>query len=591
MKRFFGNVLAVILGNILTLSLAGLILFGVVMLSMAGDLFKSKGAIENSVLELTFNMPIKESTMDDEFNLFSTSSEEQVYFRKMLQSIEEAKEDDKIKGISLRVQSFNGGSSQLSDVRNALLDFKESGKFIYSYSHNSDQAAYILNSTADSIFQNPMGMVFFQGLSSEIMFYKNMGDKYGVDFQVIRHGEYKSAVEPYLRDDLSAENREQMELLLNDIWSDYSTHIAKSRNITIDQLNESVDSLYAFNPEKALNAKLVDKIAHERDYHDALISRLELEVKEKETVQEVLKKHTIGLAKYAANIKPKTNKNKIAVLYASGVIMPGDSHSGIQSEVYKKEIRKLAEDDKVKAVVLRVNSPGGSADAAEEILYELRELHKKKPIIVSFGDVAASGGYYIAMESDAIYASPNTITGSIGVLGMIPSFQKLANNVGITTDVVKTNENSDFLQSVFRPMTEHGMGTMTEMTENVYKIFVNHVVAGRGMTFEEVDAVGGGRVWTGTQALEIGLIDAFGTLDDAIEAAAKKAEIEEYSISSYPFKKGGIEEALKGLQGVKSEAYIQQELGDDYFQIYQDLKSMKENKGIQVRMPFDIKIK
>lgn len=591
MKRFFRNVLAVILGNLLTFSLVLLVFIGFLMFSAAGDMFKSKGPKQNSVLEITLDMPIKESSMENEFSIFAPTTGESVYFRNIIKSIENAKNDDRIEGISLKVSSFNGGSSQLSDIRDALIDFKESGKFIYSYSHNSDQAAYILNSTADSLFQNPMGMLFLQGLSGEVMFYKDFGDKYGIDFQVIRHGDYKSAVEPFMRNDLSEENREQMEFLLNGIWKEYSTEIAKLRGVSLEELNTSIDSLDAFNPEKALNAKLVDKLVQESDYQKALAKRLELDIKEDESVQKVLDKHTISLANYAGTLKPNTHKDRIAVLYASGVITSGDGFSGIQSEVYKNEIRKLAENDRIKAVVLRVNSPGGSADAAEEILYELKQLRQKKPIIVSFGDLAASGGYYIAMEADSIFTSPNTITGSIGVLGMVPNIQTLMNNHGITTDLVKTNENSDFLNGIFRPMTDKGMETMTEMTENVYKIFVNHVSHARNMTFEEVDAVGGGRVWTGAQALELGLVDALGTLDDAIEAAATKAGLENYSISSHPYRKGGIEEILNDMSMVKSEQYIQQELGDEYFKIYKDLKFMKENKGILVRMPFDIKIK
>lgn len=591
MKRFFRNVLAVILGNLLTFSLVLLVFIGFLMFSAAGDMFKSKGPKQNSVLEITLDMPIKESSMENEFSIFAPTTGESIYFRNIIKSIENAKNDDRIEGISLKVSSFNGGSSQLSDIRDALIDFKESGKFIYSYSHNSDQAAYILNSTADSLFQNPMGMLFLQGLSGEVMFYKDFGDKYGIDFQVIRHGDYKSAVEPFMRNDLSEENREQMEFLLNGIWKEYSTEIAKLRGVSLEELNTSIDSLDAFNPEKALNAKLVDKLVHESDYQKALAKRLELDIKEDESVQKVLDKHTISLANYAGTLKPNTHKDRIAVLYASGVITSGDGFSGIQSEVYKNEIRKLAENDRIKAVVLRVNSPGGSADAAEEILYELKQLRQKKPIIVSFGDLAASGGYYIAMEADSIFTSPNTITGSIGVLGMVPNIQTLMNNHGITTDIVKTNENSDFLNGIFRPMTDKGMETMTEMTENVYEIFVNHVSNARDMTFEEVDAVGGGRVWTGAQALELGLVDALGTLDDAIEAAAAKAGLENYSISSHPYRKGGIEEILNDMSMVKSEQYIQQELGEEYFKIYKDLKFMKENKGILVRMPFDIKIK
>ncbi len=591
MKKFFGNVFAVIIGNFLTFAILGVLIGAVVLFSMAGSWFQSKTPKDGSVLEITFSSPIKESSMDEEVSLFGPPPGSEIYLRDIIRSIEAAKDDDKIKGISLKTKNFSGGASQMSDIRNALVDFKKSGKFIYAYSHNSNQAGYIINSTADSIFQNPMGMVFLQGLSAEIMFYKNLGDKFGIDFQVIRHGAYKSAVEPYLRDDLSPENREQLTLLLNDVWDNISEPVKKSRKFSDENWKNIVDSLYAFNPYKALQYKIVDKLAQEDEYDRAIAKRLEIEVKDDETVQEALEKYTIGLKDYAATLDAKSGKDQIAILYASGTIMPGEGFVGIQSEVYKKTIRDLKMDDNVKAVVLRINSPGGSADASEEILYELKELHKKKPIIVSFGDVAASGGYYIAMESDAIYASPNTITGSIGVLGMIPNVQKLANNLGITTDYVNTNDNSDFLKTPFKPMSERGTQTMTDMTEATYKSFVNHVMNARGMTFEQVDSIGGGRVWSGIQGKKLGLVDKFGTLEDAIEAAAQKAELDKYSIVNYPFRKGGVEEFMQQFQGVKSEEYIQQELGTEYYQIYQNLKSIRENKGIQLRLPYEIKLK
>lgn len=589
MKKFFGNVFAVIIGNILTFILIGLFFGAILLFSVVEGFFQDKGPKNGSVLEITFNSSIKESSMDNESSLFGPPPGSELYFRDILRSIEAAKEDDKIKGISLKVSSFRGGFSQLNDVRNALVDFKKSGKFIYAYSHNSDQGGYAINSTADSIYQNPLGMVMVQGLSAEVMFFKNLGDKYGIDFQVIRHGAYKSAVEPYMRDDLSPENREQLTVLFQDIWNNLATDIAKSRKMSLTEFNQSVDSLHAFNPEKALKYKFVDKILHEAEYDQFIAQKLGLEIKEDDSFTKEFDKYSISLNDYATTLKSESSRDQIAVVYASGAIMPGESFSGIQSEVYKKTLRDLTHDKKVKAVVLRVNSPGGSADASEEILYELRELRKKKPIIVSFGDVAASGGYYIAMEADSIFTSPYTITGSIGVLGMIPSVKKLVNNMGITTDYVNTNANSDFLRTVFNPMNETQMQVMTEMTEGVYKQFVNHVTKARNMSFEEVDAVGGGRVWTGNQAKELGLVDQFGTLEDAIVAAAHKAKLEKYSVGSYPFRKGGFEEFMEQFQGVKAEVMIKEEIGAEYYSIYQELKAMREYKGVQLRMPFDVK--
>lgn len=591
MKKFFGNVFTVVVGNFLTFAIIMLVVGGVILVASIPSFFERKGPKDGSVLEITLNSPIKESSMDDEVSLFGPPPGSDIYLRDILRSIEKAKEDEKIKGISLRVGTFSGGITQLSDIRAALEEFKESGKFIYAYSHNSSQGGYILNSVADSLFQNPMGMVLAQGMSAEVMFYKNLGDKFGIDFQVIRHGDYKSAVEPYMRSDLSPENREQLTSILNDIWDDMSQKVIKSRKISSEQWNTAVDSLYSFNPHKALQFKLVDKLVQEPEYEQAIAHRLELEVSDKKSLQEVLEEHTISLDKYARTLDAESGKDQVAILYASGTIMQGESFSGIQSETYKQTIRDLKEDDKIKAVVLRINSPGGSADASEEILFELRELRKRKPVIVSFGDVAASGGYYMALEADSIFAHPSTITGSIGVLGMFPSVKKLVNNLGITTDYVNTNENSDFLKTPFKPLSPSGMNAMTEMTESVYSTFVHHVMRARKMTYEQVDSIGGGRVWSGTKAKQLGLIDAFGGLNDAINAAANKAKLDKYSIVDYPFRKGGFEEYMKQFQGVKSEAYVKEQLGQDYYDLYMELKAIREFNGVQVRMPFEIKIK
>lgn len=591
MKKFFGNVLAVVVGNFMTFAFIAIVVGCIVLVSSIPSFFQGKGPKDGSVLEITLNSPIKESSMDDEASIFGPPPGSGTYFRDILRSIKQAKDDDKIKGISLRIGSFNGGVTQLTDIRDALEDFKESGKFIYAYSHNSTQGGYVLNSVADSIYQNPMGMVLVQGMSAEVMFFKNLGDKFGIDFQVIRHGQYKSAVEPYLREDMSEENREQLTLILNDIWKNMSEKVMASRRLTSQQWNTAVDSLYSFNPEKAVQYKLVDKLALEPEYEWALANKLELEIKEDESLHEKLDDHTITIEKYAEGLESERGKDQIAILYASGTIIPGEGFSGIQSETYKQTIRDLKEDDNVKAVVLRINSPGGSADASEEILFELRELRKEKPIIVSFGDVAASGGYYMAMEADSIFAQPTTITGSIGVFGMMPNFKKLANDLGVTTDYVNTNANSDFLKTPFKPLTPSGLKAMTNMTESVYSIFVNHVMKARNMTYAEVDSIGGGRVWSGVQAKKIGLIDAFGGLNDAIAAAAKKAKVDKYSVVDYPFRKGGFEEVMAQFQGVKSEAFVKEELGEDYYNLYTELKAIREHQGIQVRMPFNIKIR
>lgn len=551
----------------------------------------SKKVKAGSVLEISLNEPIQESEMDKEVSLFKISSDSQVFLPAMLKAIQAAKTDDKIDGISLKIERFYGGISQASDLRAALEDFKESGKFVYAYGNNASQVGYYLNSVADSLFQNPLGGSLVQGLSAEVMFFKNAGDKYGIDFQVIRYGEFKSAVEPYLRRDLSDENRLQMNELLGDIWTNVSGSIAKSRKLTNQQIQMVTDSLYAFVPEKGIKHRLYDKLIQESEYDDRLFTLLNLADEKRKTTKEVLDKHTVTLEDYTSLQEESSSKNKVAVLYASGTITEGDGFDGIQSQTYVKAIQDIAKDDKVKALVIRVNSPGGSANASEQILFEIAKLRKKMPVVVSFGDVAASGGYYIAQASDRIFAQPNTITGSIGVFGMIPNAEKLFNNIGIDMERVKTNANADQLKSLTTPLSDVAEKTMKESVVYIYERFVNHVATNRKMTFEQVDKIGEGRVWSGTKAKQIGLVDEFGTLQDAILYASKLAKVEDaYSTVSFPKRKESFEELMEKLQGKSVKATIAEELGSEGAQLFQEIKTMNQQKGIQMRLPFAIKI-
>ncbi|HAR72375.1 MAG TPA: signal peptide peptidase SppA, partial [Flavobacteriaceae bacterium] len=330
--------------------------------------------------------------------------------------------------------------------------------------------------------------------------------------------------------------------------------------------------------------------AQENEYQKMLFTKLGLKEEKSKTDFEVLEKHTIKVEDYFETLSEKSEKDKIAVLYASGTISEGDGFDGIQSKTYVDAIRKISQNDKIKALVLRVNSPGGSANASEEILYELMQLKTKMPIVVSFGDVAASGGYYIAQASDKIYAQPNTITGSIGVFGMIPNAQKLFNNFGLDFDEVKTNANADQLKDVMTPMSATAKNTMQKSIVLIYGKFVNHVATNRKLTYEQVDKIGEGRVWSGTRAKQIGLVDDFGSLDTAIKEAAKLAKIEKYSTENYPKRKDSFEEFMDNLQGKNTEAAIAKELGSDGIRIYKEIKMMNEQKGVQVRLPYDIQI-
>lgn len=587
MKSFLGRVLSTIVGNIATLSIFGILLFLLIIVSSINS--PSPTVKDGSVLELTFEDAILESDMDNEVSFFDLSTPTKFYLQNILQAIEKAKTDDNIKGISLKIENFNGGLTQASDIRKALEDFKTSGKFVYAYSNNASQLSYYLNTVADSVYQNPLGGTLLQGMSSEVMFYKNAGDKYGVDFQVIRYGEFKSAVEPFFRTDLSDENKLQLNSLLGDIWGNISNDMAKSRKINPLNFQTITDSLYSYIPEVGLKHKIYDKIIHEAEYEDILFKKLNLKAKSNKTNGEILAKHTIGIKEYYNTYSEDSNSDKIAVLYASGEITEGDGFDGIQSKTYVKAIRDIEKNKNIKALVLRVNSPGGSANASEEILFELRRLKAKMPIVVSFGDVAASGGYYIAQDSDKIFAQPNTITGSIGVFGMIPNAKELVNNIGITTDGVKTNANADQLKSIFNPLSSDAEKMMNRSVVLVYEKFVNHVARNRKMTFEQVNKIGGGRVWSGTSAKQIGLVDEFGGLNDALKEAAKLAKIEEYSTVSFPKRKESIEELMDKLQGNNIESKIKKELGTDAAKIYSSLKTMNQQKGVQARLPFDIK--
>lgn len=588
MKSFFGRVFSTIIGNILTISVFVVFLIALVFISMLST--PSKDVKKNSILELSFDNAIMESQMDQSVSLFDLSKQSSTYLIDIINSINNAKTDDNIKGISLKLDGISCGATQAEDLRDALVDFKKSGKFIYSYSNSGTQLSYYISSVADKIYQNPLGGTLLQGLSSNVMFYKNAGDKYGVDFQVIRHGQFKSAVEPFMRTSMSNENRLQLTELLNDLWGNISKSVTTSRKINDEQFKLITDSLYAFIPELGKQNKIYDVLAQETDYQKVLFQKLGLSKVNKKSDFDILDEHIINIDEYNETLKTDSQKEKVAILYASGTIVEGDGFDGIQSKTYVKAIRDIANNDNIKALVLRINSPGGSANASEEILYELQELKKKMPVVVSFGDVAASGGYYIAQASDKIFAQPNTITGSIGVFGMIPNGKKLFNNLGFDFDEVSTNANSDQLKSLTTPLSSTAKNTIYKSIVITYNKFVNHVATNRKLTYEQVDKIGEGRVWSGKRAKEIGLVDSFGNLNDAINEAAKLAKIEKYSTTSYPNRKDSFEEYLEKFQGKSVEASLQKELGTDGMKIYKEIKMINEQKGVQLRLPYDIEI-
>ncbi|AZI33067.1 signal peptide peptidase SppA [Kaistella carnis] len=584
MKSFFKNVLANIVAIIIIAAVFSLFLIMIIASSaLSGD--QKPYIKDNSILTLDFKTNLIDSPTEDQGEMFAFSeTNKNILILDMLDAIKKAKNDSKIKGISVETDGIRAGFTQLDDVRAALEDFKKSGKFVYAYGNVVSQSAYYLGSVADQYILNPAGGIDLKGLATEVLYMKNFADKYGIGIQIIRHGKYKSAVEPYMRDDMSPENKEQLSTLLNDIWSLNSQKIAASRKIDSAQFRVVVDSLYGTIPELSLQHKLVDRLLQKSEYDQMIKTKLQLKEKDKLT--------KVSFTKYINSYREESSNkdNQIAVLYASGAIYNGEGYQNIFADNFVKDIKKLADDEKIKAVVLRINSPGGSANASDEILFELQQLKKKKPIVVSFGDYAASGGYYIAMAADKIYSEPNTLTGSIGVFGMIPYFKEIANKNGFTAIPVTTNANSN-MYSPINGVTPGGVSMLTRSVEQTYKRFVHFVTVNRKKSFEQIDEIGGGRVWSGTRAKNIGLVDELGTLQDAINFAATKIKVKDFSISSYPKKISPFQQIFKNLdENEISARLIKNKIGTENYRLFEQITDPKLQQGVMMQMPFQIKI-
>lgn len=585
MKNFIKTVLA----NVIALFIAGLLLpffllFIIVIIGSASSSDKDIKIKENSVLTIDFKSKIVEHENESEASMFDLKDDAELKYQDILNAIETAKNDDKIKGISIELDDIDAGITQIDDIRKSLEDFKKSNKFVYAYGNNVSQASYYLGSVADQYFLNPVGGIELKGLSSEVVFLKEFAEKYGININVIRHGNFKAAVEPFLRNEMSPENKEQMTALLNDTWGEISSKIIQSRKLDPTEFKTVVDSLYATIPDLSLKHKLADKLVQKSEYDEIIKNKLNVGKDEK--------LNKVSIRNYAfSQVDTKTNDNKIAVLYASGTIYNGNKYSDIHSERYIQYIKNLAQDDNIKAVVLRVNSPGGSANASDEILYELQQLKQKKPLIISFGDYAASGGYYISMAGDRIFAQNNTITGSIGVFGVIPDAKNLANRNGIYSDVVSTNANSNMI-SPFSGLSSGTLAIAQRSVVNTYNRFVHFVSKNRNKTAEEVDAVGSGRVWSGKRAKEIGLVDEIGSLNDAVKYAANKANIAEYEAVSYPEKVDKFEQIMGNLrQGNIAESYVKSQISEENYQLFKVFSDQNFKNSIQMAMPYIIRIK
>ena len=589
MKQFFKYFFASSLAIIVTTTLFIGLIIGVGIIAASGT-DKKPSLKENSVLEIDFDFNLSETSYTD-FNPNTFSLMNAMGLDEFRAILKRAKDDSKIEGILLNLSMAPYSLATLKEAREALLDFKTSGKFIVAYSETLGQTGYYMATVADEIYLYPEANMEFLGLSSELMFFKSTLDKLDVDLQIIRgsNNKFKSAVEPFMLEKMSDANRQQIEKFLHSLWADMLADISKERNLTPAELNTIADSLWAVTPEGAKKHGLIDGTL----YQDQLDSVL----KEKTDVKDK-NFNLISLKKYkrsdALKIKLTQSSGNIAVIYANGAIESGEgSPTTIGSKTLSKAIKDARENDKVKAIVLRINSPGGSALASDVIWRELELTKEEKPLIVSMGDLAASGGYYIACNAHKIYAQPTTLTGSIGVFGIIPNLENtFKEHLGITFDVAKTNHHA--MISPFKPLTEEEKFKIQEEIDRIYDNFISKVAAGRNISKAKVDSIGQGRVWAGSDALHIGLVDELGSLNDAVKFAATKAEIveDDIKIITYPKREiNKLTEIIQTLEDMEGATTKQAKISDDIIKKVQELNNITSQDYIQARLPFEVKVK
>lgn len=586
MKQFFKYVLATIVGVTISAFLVLIILFAMVASSLStltpGG--KSAETPSNAILFINLNHGITEKTEAsplDGLNIPGTTTRS-LGLNDIVGRIKAAKEDANIKGIYLNLSSVNTGFASLRAIREALADFKESGKFIVSYSDMMTQKAYYLASVADELYLSPLGTVDFRGLATSVMFMKDALDKIGVDMQVIRVGTYKSAVEPFLQNGMSEANREQVTSYLHSIYDFFVKDIALARNVDEEHVRQVADGYLIRSPEDAVKHRFVDAVLYKDEVLDLVKEKLGLDQKKDIS--------SVSLLDYQKSA-PNSGSDRIAVLYGYGEIVDGEGSDGeIGGDSFSREIRKLRNDDRTKAIVLRVNSPGGSAMASDMIWREVKLATEVKPVIVSMGDYAASGGYYISAAADSIFADASTLTGSIGVFGLIPNFQGLFNDkLGIRFDAVKTGQYADMDVDLDRPLSAEEKNVIQSMVDDVYQVFMQRVSSGRNMPIERVDSVGQGRVWTGHQAVSLGLVDRVAGLDDAIKAAANKAGISSYRISEYPRSEDPFAAIFSTSKEKIKMWFLEDELGQQVRYI-KELTRLLKQTGVQARLPYSVEI-
>ncbi|MFD2597472.1 signal peptide peptidase SppA [Sphingobacterium corticis] len=588
MKQFFKYVFATVVGIIISSILMVILLIGIITVSISSIGSSSETTVSpNSVLQVTLDHAITEKTVPSPFedlNIPGASSVKSLGLNDIISRIKAAETDDNIKGIYLNVSAVNVGFASLHAIRESLKEFKESGKFIVAYSDVMTQKAYYVASIANEVYISPVGSVDFRGLSSSVMFMKDALDKLGVEMQVVKVGTYKSAVEPFILNEMSAANRTQVESYLNSLYDGFVRDIASARSIDEQRVRQAADEYLIQFPEDAVKERFVDSLL----YRDELLAKL----KQKVGVDQKKDLPSISLLDYkkSADSGSTSGGSRVAVLYAFGDIIDGNAQDidQIGGESLSRELRKLREDDKVKAIVLRVNSPGGSALASDLIWREVTLAKKVKPVVVSMGDYAASGGYYISAAADSIFADAGTLTGSIGVFGLIPNLQNLFNNkLGIHFDAVKTGQFADM--GIDRPMNAQERTIVQGGVNRIYQQFMQRVADGRGLSIAQVDSIGQGRVWTGAQAIELGLVDRIASLDDAVKSAAKMAKLDKYKVSEYPRAKDPFESVFSSSKEKVKMWFMEDELGEHVHYV-KELRKLMRNTGIQARIPYTVEI-
>ena len=587
MKDFLKFTLATVTGIIIS----SVVLFFIsilVVFSMVSSSESETQVRKNSVMRLDLNGTLTERSQENPLDFLMKEDYKTYGLDDILSSIRKAKENEDIKGIYIQATSLGAGFASLEEIRDALKDFKESGKFIVAYGDTYTQNLYYLSSVADKVLLNPQGMLEWRGLAATPMFFKDLLEKIGVEMQIFKVGTYKSAVEPFISTEMSPANREQVNVYLSSIWGQITSSVAESRNLSLEALNKEADRMLMFYPaEESVKNGLVDTLIYKNDVRDYLKNIVGIDKDDNMPVLGI--QDMINVKK---NVPRDKSGNVIAVYYAYGEIDGGSSAStdeGINSEKVIKDLRKLKDDENVKAVVLRVNSPGGSAYGSEQIWYAVNQLKKEKPVIVSMGDYAASGGYYIACNADTIVAEPTTLTGSIGIFGMMPNAKGLTEKLGVNFDVVKTNPYADF-GNLTRPMNDGEKGLMQMHVNKGYELFLTRCSDGRGISMEELDKIAQGRVWTGSTAKELGLVDELGGLDKALEIAIAKAGVDAYTVMNYPKKEGFLESLMNTNPGNYIKARMLNGKMNDVYRQFSIIENFDKIDRIQARVPFELNI-